>query len=74
MLLLFIDALILGLVVLASFLIVRAVIRKNKQREINQAIFRQHVAEDLARQVDRLDPEKVREHERKVQDKLNGLH
>lgn len=74
MLLITIDLLILAGVLLAVVFVVRSVFRKVKEREIEQALFRQQVAEDLAKQVDRLNPEQVLEHERKVNDKLRGLH
>ncbi len=73
MLLLMIDAFILSGVVLAVFLVVRSALRKNNERKLEQALFRQKVAEDLSKQVDRLNTDQVLEHEKKIQDKLNGL-
>jgi hypothetical protein len=73
MLLLLIDALIFSGVLLAAAIVVRRGFRKNNERKLEQALFRQQVAEDLAKQVDRLNPEQVLEHEKKINDKLNGL-
>lgn len=74
MLLLLVDALILTAVLLAVFLVARNTIRGYKKTQIEQALFRQKVAEDVANQVDRLNPEQILEHEKKVQEKLDKLH
>jgi hypothetical protein len=73
MLLILIDALILASVLLVTFLVFRRALRKQNERKLEQALFRQQVAEDLAKQVDRLDADKVIEHEKKIKDKLNRL-
>jgi hypothetical protein len=73
MLLLMIDAFILSGVILATFLVVRGGLRKNNERKLEQAIFRQKVAEDLAKQVDQLNADQILEHEKKIQEKLQKL-
>lgn len=74
MLLLLIDGLLFATVIMGSFLMVRSIFRKHQERQLEQAIFRQKVAEDLAKQVDILDNETMKLNEKKIQDKLNGLH
>lgn len=74
MVLLFVDALVISAIILVSVLVIREMIRKNNKNKLEEALFRQAVAEDLAKQVDRLDTELVRQHEKKIKDKLDGLH
>jgi hypothetical protein len=74
MLLLFIDALLFSVVGISVFVIIRNLFRKHKQTQIEEAIFRQQVAEELAKKVEILDNEKMKLNEKKVNDKLNGLH
>lgn len=73
MILLFVDALILAAVVLATFLVVRRSFRQFNSNKLDLALDRQKAAEKLAKEVDQLDLVSIKENEKKIQDKLNSL-
>lgn len=73
MILLFIDALILAAVLLATFLVVRRSFRQHNSNKLELALERQQAADKLAKEVDKLDDVSLKINEKKIQDKLNGL-
>ena len=73
MLLLTIDALLFASVLVGSFLVVRSLFRKNNERKLEEALFRQQVAEELAKRSVKIDPEKAKRQEQELRDRLNGL-
>lgn len=73
MLLIFIDLLIAALVVLAVVHVATKLIRQNKQAKIDAALVRQRDAEELAKVIKRLNPEKTLQNEAEVKSTLDKL-
>lgn len=74
MLLLFIDLLILASVFVAVLYVLNRTVKKHKEVRLSQALDRQKAAEDLAKKVEQLDVDSIKQNEKKIDKKLNSLH